>query len=235
MGCDIHFVVTVRKENTGLLAPIFGTVSSTSWTSSTTPSMSRLEPRYFRNYTIFGILTGGGVRGGSILNCFEQEIPESFNEYDYMLPQRGKLPFGRVQWDMYVKEKDEFVFKRNLTNDQVEQVYDQFNAVNPWDNKKEWFAWHSNAPVQLLSYYFDTDLHSHNYFTLKQLKKVIKRIDKLVEASWINAITRNELNGVKSVLNDIKKDVRAIVNLSSGFYSDEPEDEDIVVLISFDN
>lgn len=73
MGCDIHSLAVVRDEETNVVTPVVCNVTIGD-------KSTRLDPcNTFRNYFVFGLLTGGKVRDMGI---------ESMN-----LPFKGKYPF----------------------------------------------------------------------------------------------------------------------------------------------
>lgn len=237
MGCDIHTIVAVRDSHDGgRFAPVYGTIVGERWSNDCYATYP-LEPRYFRNYNVFGILTGGTVRGGTLMNCFDQEIPDDFDDSKYCLPENGQFPFNKIKWSSTnSKEGESLLLDYDATKDEAEIVYTQYDDLHREFDKhtEDLSAIRRRVPIATLQYYFDNDLHSHNYFTLKQLKKLIKRIDKLSKHSWLNSETKMEINGVKSVLKDYKKDIEAIANLA-GVFLDKIDDNDVVVLICFDS
>lgn len=73
MGCDIHSLAVVRNEETNEVTPVVCNVVIGN-------NSTRLDPcNTFRNYFVFGLLTGGKVRDMGI---------KSMN-----LPFKGKYPF----------------------------------------------------------------------------------------------------------------------------------------------
>lgn len=59
MGCDIHSLLVVRDEMTNKVTPVVANMRIGNHTT-------RIEPCSFRNYFVFGLLTGGKVRDSGI-------------------------------------------------------------------------------------------------------------------------------------------------------------------------
>ena len=226
MGCDIHTTVCVRdKDDSGLFKPIFGTIIG----ASSYFYRHYIEPRYFRNYDIFGILTEESVRGGTILNDFEQEIPDNFDSALYCLPIKGKFPFAKIKWTS-VGFNDEPLFASDITLDQASEIWNHYVLGDEEKYRMIQYC----VPTNALEYYCSENVHSHNYFTVKQLKKLIKKLYTLSTDTTLNALTQANIKNTADFLNEYKKDIMSIARLSNGFY-DKIDDEDVLVLICFDS
>lgn len=225
MGCDIHTTVCVRdKQDSGMFKPVFGTIVGNCDYRST------IAPRYFRNYDIFGILTGETVRGGSILGDFEQEIAESFDSTAYSLPLKGRFPFEKIKWHSSSLD-DKPVLDADVTLEDCNKLWDLYMHC---EQESMYQLIRYCVPTNALGYYCEQGYHSHNYFTVKQLKKLIKRVYTLSTDSTLNTLTQTNLKNTADFLNEYKKDIMSIARLANVFY-DDINGEDVLVLICFDN
>lgn len=225
MGCDIHTTVCIRdRKDPKMFIPVYGTING--------PYVYKMpiEPRYFRNYNAFGILSGEVVRGGTIFNCFvDDDVPPNFDVTKYFLPLKNRFPFENIIWSTMgfdgVKE-----FVPDLTLDKAYAIWDEYCQVDDalQYNLRSVFAFNA------LEYYSDKYCHSHNYFSLTQLNKLVKRMYTLAHDQNLSSCTKTEITGLADILNGYRKDIQAIARLACGFY-DEAKDEDVLVLICFDS
>lgn len=231
MGCDIHMHVCVADGNTGKLKPVYVVGNTTG-----DIKLKTYEPGgYFRNYDVFGLLNEC-VRGGCWIS-------------DVSLPPRGRLPFERLDLGNYTFDQ--------LTNDVKRIESNLAHSADPQDSEYNGYLESRNDlergisnpyPRFVADYYYSQWYHSHTYFTVAELMKLIKRLKKYRKKVGKNVVyddpdyrvdtemmeMQNEIDSYIATIKDIINDARTLAKIASEMY-EQPIDEDIYILCCFDS
>lgn len=225
MSCDIHTSILVKIPNQDKYAPLYGTTMFNGH-----PDM--IMPPYFQAYNVFGMLTGNTVRGGSLANCVSSvDLHDKLaNDDRFAIPLKGKFPFHLISWpDMSylgpnISTADFSENDCDYATKRIQELQDE-NA----------HILYASVPVLQIEYYGDEWYHSHNFFTLNQLKKLIKRIEKMIKNNR-SQMTPSSLDQVKYVLRVLKmyKNYTSSV-INSVMRFEMPDDHDVIILVCFDS
>lgn len=226
MGCDIHMHVCVVDEDTGKLKPVYVVGNTTGEIE-----LNTCQPGgYFRDYDVFGLLNEI-VRGGCWIN-------------GVALPHRGRLSYERFDIGNYTFEQladDVKRFECDFNKPEVEQDLEYNGYIEAEKDLKRGLS--NPYPSFIARYYYSQWYHSHTYFTVAELKKLVKRLKKyskkigkksndIYEPQDIEEL-QGDIKGYIASINDIINDARAYARVACDFY--KPEDKDVYILCCFDS
>lgn len=233
MGCDIHTSVCIKNHKTDKFVPIAMNEYSRGG------YLYSVEPYSDRNYAFFGMLAN--VRGDKV---------QGIGFYP-----KDRFSIERVEWP-FIKKLEETNLSTDLVN--VAKTVHDLHYIS-WNDSRIDSIKNFNANQleliisilgfeNVLQYYFDEgSLHSHTWFTLKELKWLKKEfekiLDKLPDNSYNNVddeyeySERSEVQNMISSLKYMIKNTNRIVKLHNQCWYDEDTytDDEIVVLIAFDS
>jgi len=212
MGCDIHFLVVVKDKPGDKYAPVICSVRTLQKHLTDDTNLpfaeSQCEPPYFRWYPVFGMLTEGKVRYSSIYNIVPDYIVDEFKSWhdrSFMaIEYNGKFDWNKINWARFGAEY------KDLTEQQMGEVYaaannNEFEVPNEDSKPKDI----DPATFNFMSYWFSDNYHSHNHFTLRKLRKLIKNLQKLLE--WGDK-TQVEVDDDRRVWNRCRADLVEAIN-----------------------
>lgn len=221
MGCDVHLGVCVVDQSTNKIRPVLvhGRLLGNE------PLTTGMPGGVFRNYDIFGLLHSS-VRGGGWLSEFAVECRGQINV--------NQLDLGRYSAEQLKKDVEQY---RNSDRTGDNRTITDYEKA--YNDLRLGIA--NDYPLYVAGYLYGDWVHSHNYFTCADLKRVIRRLKKYRKTikpdSWLDLGDVIELkSGIDNAIDMLKRiicDARAYSRLSD-WYTDYTDDQ-IVILCCFDS
>ena len=231
MGCDIHISVCVRNPKTNKFVPL--AMTDYGYRSSV------VEPYTGRYYQLFGVLAN--------VRC------DKLAGIGYY--PKDRFDIDQIEWPFL--EYNKKIANIEQANSYIEMLCCCMNGSEP--EKSDIPFTRENVAIATDIYgfrntfdYFSEYLHSHTWFTLKQLKKLKEQLEhKLAELEDKTCIDEpvdiqysedqwsevDEVAGVINALDELINNTKSMVKLHcNNIYCEEkPKAKDILVLIAFDS
>lgn len=170
----------------------------------------------FRNYTVFGLLTDGLIRSSGLY--------DNINHVKLTLPCKGRFKFTDINWGIHSCKSIDDVTKYIESNPAAKVCYDS----------------------QLIDYYKDQCYHTHTYFTVHDLKELLKNLKRYklslsnqscsIDTHYVDFDRQESIFEVDNCIQSIKmiidnaKSVVKFANLPLN-----ATNRDIVVICAFDS